>query len=179
MATDWEANRTYSPDDGVASNPKMRRIFEEDQKDRMPGPKIDWSVVNKADAQRHQATLQLLNDGALHSGEDFNWAAFIFQHGSTPGDYLLAHTLAVIAVEKGYRDAMWISTATLDRYLQSINQPQIYGTQFRTPAGVPTTQEPYDRTLVSDAIRLQLGVPPQAAQEVQRKQYDSQHPDIK
>jgi hypothetical protein len=174
VSTDWDANRTYSPDDDVASNPEMRQIFEEDQKVRQPGTKIDWTVVNKTDAEHRQATLKLLNDGALHSGEDFNWAAFVFQHGSAPDDYLLAHTLAMIAVEKGYSDALWISAATLDRYLQSIKQPQIYGTQYQTPTGAPTTQEPYNRTLIPDAVRLQLGVPERSAQEAQRKQYDTQ-----
>jgi hypothetical protein len=174
VSTDWEANRTYSPDDDVASNPKMRQIFEEDQRVRQPGKKIDWAAANKTDAEHRQATLKLLNDGALHSGEDFNWAAFVFQHGSAPEDYLLAHTLAMIALEKGYGDALWISTATLDRYLQSIKQPQIYGTQYQTPTGAPTTQEPYNRTLISDAVRLLLGVPTQSAQEAQRKQYDAQ-----
>jgi hypothetical protein len=83
-------------------------------------------------------------------------------------------SLAMIAVAKGYRDALWISTATLDRYLQSIEHSQIYGTQYRTPTGVPATQEPYNRTLISDALRLQFGVPSQSAQEAQRRQYDAQ-----
>ena len=102
------------------------------------------------------------------------WAANVFQHGDSPNDYLLAHTLAMVAVRKGRNDALWIATATLDRYLQSIKQSQIYGTQFLTPGDKPTTQEPYDRTLISDALRRQLGVPQLSAQEEQRKQYDAE-----
>ena len=166
----WDPNKTYSPDDAAPSNAEMKRIFEEDQKVRQPGSKIDWSFVNKSDAERRQATLKLLSAGALHTGEDFTWAAFLFQHGSTPNDYLLAHTLAMIAVKKGYGDALWIATATLDRYLQSIKQPQIYGTQFLTPRDLPTTQDPYDRTLISDSLRRQLGVPSLSAQQEQTKQ---------
>ncbi len=162
------------PDDGVPSNPEMKRIFDEDQRVRQPGVNIDWPTVNQSDAERREATTKLLNEGALHSGEDFTWAAFVFQHGSTSSDYLLAHTLALIAVKKGYRDALWIATATLDRYLQSIHQPQIYGTQFLTPQRQPATQEPYDRSLISDTIRRLLGVPIQSAQEEQRKKYDTQ-----
>jgi hypothetical protein len=62
----------------------------------------------------------------------------------------------------------------MDRYLNSIHLPQIYGTQFSIQPHEPTTQEPYNRVLVSDALRRFLGVPSQAAQEEQRKQYESE-----
>jgi hypothetical protein len=54
------------------------------------------------------------------------------------------------------------------------HQPQIYGTQFFTPQNGPVTQEPYNRNLVSDALRRQLGVPSQAVQDEQRKQYEKE-----
>lgn len=60
---------------------------------------------------------------------------------------------------KGDAGAVWIAAATLDRYLQSVGKPQIYGTQFLTPAGKPPTQDPYDRALIGDALRHDLGVP--------------------
>ncbi len=116
--------------------------------------------------------MKLLSEGALHTSDDFIDAAFIFQHGDTPDDYLLAHTLDMVAVAKGNSGALWIGTATLDRYLQSIGQKQIYGTQFKTLQGTPVTQEPYNKTLISDALRKQLGVPSLQAQEKQREQYD-------
>lgn len=172
VSTDWEVNKSYSPDDDVPSNAEMKRIFDEDQKVRQPGFKIDWSVVSRSDAERREQTRKLLSEGALHTGQDFEWAAFVFQHGSTPDDYLLAHTLAIVALKKGEQDGAWIAAATLDRYLQSIKQPQIYGTQFLTPQGKPTTQDPYNRTLVSDPLRKQFGVPSVEEQQGQRKQYD-------
>lgn len=126
----------------------------------------------RRDEERRARTLALLNSGKLRSGDDFWRAAFVFQHGSEPNSYLLAHTLAVIATARGRRDATWIAAATLDRYLQNIGQKQIYGTQFTTRPGQPTTQEPYDRTLVSDALRAALGVPPLEAQETQRSDFE-------
>ena len=174
VATDWDQAKTYSPDDGAISNPEMKRIFDEDQRVRQPGFKTDWASVNKSDAVRREATRKLLKEDALHTGEDFTWAAFVFQHGSAPSDFLLAHTLAMIAVKKGYANAIWIAAATLDRYLQSMHQSQIYGTQFLTPEGRMTTQQPYDRSLVSDTVRRRLGVPIQSEQDEQRKQYDRQ-----
>ena len=175
VATDWDSARTYYLDDNDVSSSEMQRISEGDQKDRQAGiGKIDWSVVDKADAARREATAKLLADGKLHTGEDFERAAFVFQHGDTPSDYLLAHTLAMVAVARGKSSALWIAAATLDRYLHSIHQPQIYGTQFFTPPHQPTTQEPYDRALVPDALRRSLDVPSQAMQEEQRKHYDEE-----
>lgn len=174
VSEDWHSGQTYSPDDDAAFNPEMKRIFDEDQSDRRSGPNIDWSTVSKADAARRAATMKLLNAGVLRSGEDFEWAANVFQHGSDPDDFLLAHTLAIVAIRKGYADGTWIAAATLDRYLQSIKQPQIYGTQFSNPDNKPTTQEPYNRTLVSDRLRRLLEVPDLAAQQIQSQKYDSQ-----
>jgi len=173
VATDWNSARSYFLDDSNVSNAEMEQIFAADQKEREAGiEKIDWAVVGKADAARRQSTRQLLADGKLHTGEDFERAAFVFQHGSAPDDYLPAHTLAMVAVSRGQSSALWIAAATLDRYLNSIHQPQIYGTQFHFEPGKPTTQEPYNRGLIPDALRRELGVPSHAAQEEQRKQYE-------
>jgi hypothetical protein len=160
--------------DPVPTNVEMTAIFDADQADRAAGAAIDWSAVGPRDQARQARTLALLNAGALHSGDDYWHAAFVFQHGAQPNDYLLAHTLAVIAAARGRPDAAWIAAATLDRYLQNIGRPQIYGTQFRSRPGQPTNQEPYDRTLVSDALREALGVPPQAAQERRREEIEAE-----
>lgn len=86
-------------------------------------------------------------------------------------DYLLAHTLASLAVSRGDASATWIMTAALARYLHAIGQPQIYGTQFKWPAA---TQEPFDRELISDALRRELGVPSLAAQVEQQRDFAKQ-----
>ena len=72
----------------------------------------------------------LLEKRELRAGDDFRLAALVFQHGSEPRDYLFAHTLALVALAKGDRSASWIASASLDRYLQSIGRPQIFGTGF-------------------------------------------------
>lgn len=174
VASDWDQTKVYSPDDGMPSNTEMKTIFEEDQQVRKPGVKIDWSSVARSDAERRRRVLGLLNRGQLHTGEDFARAAFVFQHGVTSDDFLLAHTLALVALKKGDESAVWIATATLDRYLQSVQQPQIYGTQFVMPKNQPTIQGVYNRTLIPNALRRELGVPAQSAQEEQRKRYDLQ-----
>lgn len=172
VATDWDQDKVYlTVPEVTTDNPEMAKIFEEDQKPRqdvMTGKTApDWAAIEKGDQARRTQTHALLDAGALHTGHDFQRAAFIFQHGDGPNDYLLAHTLASIAMSKGDADAIWIGAATLDRYLQSIGRPQIYGTQTLTPEKKPPTQEPYDRTLISDDLRRELGVPSTASQQKQ------------
>jgi len=77
----------------------------------------------------------------------------------------------VTAVAKGNSKASWIAAATLDRYLQRIGQPQIYGTQFLHNAGKPWTQEPYKRSLLPDALREATGVPSLAKQQEQLREW--------
>lgn len=174
VATDWEPNRLYvAGADSDVPNAEMKAIFAEDQRARTMG-NIDWKVVGKTDEERRAETRKLLANGALHTGKDFEEAAFVYQHGSTPQDYLLAHTLAMVAVSKGDPTAIWIAAATLDRYLEKINQKQIFGTQYSMDAQHHWTQEPYDRELISDALRRQLGVPSQAIQAKQLKVYQIQ-----
>ena len=168
----WDASRTYNLRPIVRpTNPEMTSIFDADQADRQTA-NIDWSVVGPADDKRRTRTGELLRSGALQSGDDFYHAAFVFQHGSSPDDFLMAHLLAMIAVARGKSDAIWIASATLDRYLQTIGKPQVLGTQFELPKNAPVTQEPYDRTLISDAMRKALHVPSLPEQEVQRRQYE-------
>lgn len=156
----------------LTDNAEMAQIYEADQAVRANIPKdvtpAYFQKMIAEDKARKARTEALLKAGALHTGQDYERAAFIFQHGDKPGDYLLAHTLAMVAMTKGNHAASWIAAATLDRYLMTIEQPQIYGTQYKSPAAGTVTQDPYDRTLISDALRTELGVPVQADQEKKR-----------
>jgi hypothetical protein len=165
--TQWAGDRTYRITDNRPSNAAMTAIFDADQADRHTTP-IDWTIVSEADAARRSEVDKLLASGQLHTGADYVHAAFIFQHGDTPRDYLLAHTLAMIAATKREPNAVWIASATLDRYLQSIGQPQIFGTQFKHPKDGAVTQDPFDRSLISDALRAELHVDTLAEQEARR-----------
>jgi hypothetical protein len=178
VATDWDPQRTYPlQTEPVTSSAEMKQIYDDDQRARqdfLKMSKAEWEKVSKDDAARREKTHELLMAGKLHSADDYRQAAFVFQHGDTPDDYLLAHTLAMIAVAKGDSSALWIGTATLDRYLQSIKRPQIYGTQFNNGSGRKMTQEPYDRKLIPDLLRDELGVPDLAAQQEQLKAWEAE-----
>jgi hypothetical protein len=173
VATDWEPNRLYTLADSDNPNVEMKVIYDDDQRVRMQ-QKADGKDLSRTDAERREQVRKLLASGALHTGKDYAEAAVVFQHGDSPSDYLLAHTLAMVAVSKGDSTAIWIASATLDRFLQEIGQKQIFGTQYFRGQEHGWTQEPYDRSLISDALRQQLAVPSQALQAEQLKQYQLQ-----
>ena len=144
---------------------EIQRLYDEDQKDRDFGANSTGSPdqrkrMSERDQVRRKRVRQLLDQDALRTGTDYRQAAFIFQHGSTPSDYLLAHCLAMVGVSRGDMESRWIAAATLDRYLRSIKQPQVFGTQyFKEGPSSPYTQEPYDHALFPESIRKAFCVP--------------------
>jgi hypothetical protein len=187
----------------------MRQLYVQDQRDRgvvlsdsggsLPPnstskapEQLDAVTLQKRDGERRQQVRQLMSSGGLVTAQDFHDAAFIFQHGQEARDYLLAHILAVEAVVKGDASSKWISAATLDRYLQAIGQPQVFGTQYSDsdfafivqhrddPAAIKAhkhepgmSQQPYDANLMPDALRLSFCVPNRAQQDVNLKEFES------
>jgi hypothetical protein len=166
----------------VATN--VHQIFLADQNDRA-GDQLAVETY-KRDYERRKQVRTLLAAGQIKTAQDFHDAAYVFQHGTTPDDYLLAHILAVEAVVKGDETSKWISAATLDRYLQGIGRGQVFGTQYsdkrlegnraqqeKVPQEKGMTQEPYDRTLVPDALRNSFCVPNLAQQALNLKEFEA------
>jgi len=122
------------------------------------------------DAARHTKAKELLAQGKVETGREYFFVALLFQHSGDPDELMLAHVLAVTAASKGFSHAKWMAAATMDRYLQSVNQPQVFGTQFKMSAG-QWTMEPYSRSAISDALRGQWCVVPLADQETVLKAY--------
>src|SRR5207248_706218 len=114
-----------------ASSTEMQRVFDEDQRDRAmnmarmtPKQRAKWGVeIEARDKARRKQVLEFLSKNQLRTGDDYQEAAFVFQHGATPDDFLLAHTFAIVAVARGSTKSRWIAAATLDRYLQRMKQP--------------------------------------------------------
>lgn len=153
----------------VQDNARLARLFADDQAARTAGASFDWTVTATEDAARREEVRRMLDVDEVRSATDFYHAAFIFQHGDQPDDYLLAHALATTAMELGHDRAAWIAAATLDRYLQSIGQAQIYGTQFQfsPDTAEPPSQGDYNTGLVTDAMRAAARVPPLGEQQRQ------------
>jgi hypothetical protein len=142
------------------SSSEVHRLFLEDQKDREgPIASLDWEKISPRDQSRRQRVHEILAAGGLKTAQDFHDAAYIYQHGEDASDFLFAHILGMMAVQKGDRSSLWISAATLDRYLKSVQQSQVFGTQYNSINNGPYTQDPYNRILIPDALRLAFCVP--------------------
>lgn len=143
---------------------------------------ITYEEYKVREEARRQQVRAMLAKGEVKTGEDFRDASFIFQHSDNADDYLMAHILAVESVIKGDDTSKWIAAATLDRYLQSINKPQVFGTQYPLDPNAPAslraeqakahagrfkgrTQSPFNDKLVPDAVRHDFCVPDLAQQK--------------
>jgi hypothetical protein len=121
--------------------------------------------VPARDAQRADSVREMLAEAKITTGREYYFAAVILNHSTKSSDLLLAHMLVVTSVAKGNTIAKFMAAATLDRYLWSIKQPQIFGTQFQKGSDQRWTMEPYDRTAISDRVRADWCVVPLAEQE--------------
>jgi hypothetical protein len=145
----------------VQDNEELRRMHDEDQRDRsIPDPKgVDWAIVAPRDRARRERVKALFAEGRLITAEDYYHAAMILQHGDIPEEFLLAHEFAVAALVKGNDAAAWLAAATEDRFLTNIGRPQRFGTQFKADGDGPWRLEPVDPTM-TDELRRVMGAPP-------------------
>jgi hypothetical protein len=162
----------------TAAVSRVHQLEIEDQSEN-PGNISATEYYRHGDARRAEVR-KLLEEGKITSGEDFSDAALIFQHGQTPEEFLFAHVLAVEALIRGGSADKWLAAATLDRYLQAVNRPQVFGTQYpgdKSAGNAPKpqvdprvmniqrTQQPYDAKLLPDSVRQDFCVPDASQQE--------------
>ena len=141
----------------------LRGLFEADQGIRQK----DWSNLTQqeiqeivqSDRDRRARVREILERGGLSQPQDYYHAAMVLQHGSEPEDFLLAHILSSTSAVLGHEPGKWLSAAALDRYLQSLGQGQVFGTQYSKPSSdAEWTQEPMS-DIVSDDVRSIFSVP--------------------
>ncbi len=133
-------------------NAELYSLYREDQADR-GGDSIDWELVSERDEQRRTRVDEILEADSLKHSDDYFHAAMVFQHGFTPEHYKKAQNLALKSVEinPANASAKWLSCAAEDRYLHSMDLPQVWGTQYRRDDGYsPWTMEPFDRKAKTD-----------------------------
>ena len=157
-----------APPKPIADSAELETILAADQKDREPGmSEIDWKTVGPRDAERRKRVLQMIESKQVTTAKDFTRAALVFQHGDGSNDILLAHILAMTALGKGDPDARRMAAITLDRYLNRVGQPQVFGTQFNSKNVQDPkawTMDPYDPSLIGDELRALSCVEPVARQ---------------
>jgi hypothetical protein len=163
---DTKSTRIPCPATSAAQkdNLRIKALADEDQADRddSKGP-VDWPKVAARDLARQKEARHLLDVGEIRTDQDYFNTGLLFQHSQRPEDYLLAHVLAMGASVRGNSDARWLFAVTLDRFLNSISRPQIFGTQFETTAWNPEiTQKNLDPNLLSDGLRAGMCIVPLA-----------------
>jgi hypothetical protein len=155
---------TFAAEKSSQDNAELRKLFDEDQVDRMPPSgkllvSVDWEAVSMRDEVRERRVKELIGAGALGSGADYYHAAMILQHAPEPDDYLLAHDLCVVAIGKGEDRAKWLAAASLDRFLTSIGRSQRFGTQYSSRrSSQPPRLNPVDPGM-PDSLRRAFNVP--------------------
>ena len=159
----------------AGANQELAQIYRDDQGDRHGNTdEIDWSIVGQRDIARRKRVRAILAANGAKVAADYYHAAMVFQHGSEPDDYQMAHELAVKAAELDPNDktAKWLAAAAKDRLLMTSDQPQMYGTQFTMMDG--RWQLYRVDPNVTDAERAKWNVPPlaeakQRVEEMNRK----------
>lgn len=142
---------------GVRDNTALMELAQSDQRDRRENnPNTD-----KNDVDRLKEVKKIIKAKSLGTSNDYFNAAIVLQHGQGSEDFMIANELAKKAVQldSSNREAKILIAQSMDRYLRSINQPQIYGTQRRT-LGLSELQylQPIDTAQVSDTERKELGI---------------------
>lgn len=134
-------------------NPEIAQMFKEDQEVRQgefTQEKINQMV--RDDAKRMKRIMVLLKENRLQTAQDFYYAAFLYQHGSSFGEYQTAHELSLCAMVLGHKGGKWIGAASYDRMLRSCGHRQRWATQYGMAAGKPVLQA-YDSTGICDFQR--------------------------
>jgi hypothetical protein len=154
--------------------PLLRELAKEDQAVRCNEPCPESAKkITRTDDDRRKIVLEIIAKAELKGPEDKFDAALVLQHtGMTfcegrlvsysADNYLLAHFLFQSAYDGGYKDALYLIAASMDRYLSMTEGTQKYGTNREF--NQKTEKEelvPIDRK-TTDAERAKYGIPPLA-----------------
>lgn len=121
---------------GQNSNKRLVRSFEKIQKMRLGSRDRDWEdkkFVTRLISLEHKGrrmVLKLLMGHKLRTADDFYRASYLFHHGDTSKQYLIAVSLALIGEKLGDNWCKNLVAVSLDRLLLSIGLSQHFGTQI-------------------------------------------------
>ena len=144
----------------ATANVELYRIVTDDQLARTGDfMKQDIREFAARDAVRLKKVKAIIEAGGLKTSGDYFNAALVAQHGETPEDFQLAHTLTLKAAEldPNNQRARWLAAAAADRELVRVGKPQRFGTQSTIHDGGIYVMNPVDPS-VTDAERAQWNV---------------------
>ncbi|GIK71453.1 MAG: hypothetical protein BroJett021_04410 [Chloroflexota bacterium] len=116
------------PPGDLSANEQIRYMYETDQRDRLA---LRFLQLNQRDQARAQQILELHQQKMIRTPADLYQSAMILQHGTTPDHYELAYLFAKEADEAGFEGAEGLWKAAYDRWMLSIGESQMYGTQSK------------------------------------------------
>jgi tetratricopeptide (TPR) repeat protein len=123
----------------------------------------------KNDSLREARVYELLDSNKVRTSTDFNNAALIFHHGEDSVAYAMAVKLMRKSIELDSTRNKWFLAVMTDRYLLSINKPQIYGTHYKRLDNNIVVKEELDSTKITDTERVKFGVETLAEQREKLK----------
>lgn len=134
FALDLPETCSDRPDLQKIRSKELAELLKKDQDDRahIEGKVTIEEVMalRQKDLTRRKRVSEIIAEGCLSSAADHTAAAMIFQHGDVTDHYYLAYVLAHRAVALGdYKQRSLIAMA-VDRYLVSLGQKQLFGTQY-------------------------------------------------
>ena len=97
--------------------------------------KIDRNKMKKQDLAHRKRVGELFGEGCLKSAADYLAAALIYQHGDVPDHYYQTYIWATRAIKLGINEAevksaKLMAALSIDRYLVSLGDKQLFGSQF-------------------------------------------------
>jgi len=103
--------------------------------------KIDVNKMQKEDLATRKRVGEIFAEGCLTTAKDYLAAALVYQHGDVPDHYYQTYIWATRAAKTGaneaeIKSAKELAALAIDRYLVSLGNKQLFGTQFH-----PTSSE--------------------------------------
>ena len=141
----------------------IKILYETDQAERS-SKNTNWSQMSRNDRKRLRKVKELLIDSNKFTALDYTRAAMIFQHGGKSEEYKTAIQLMERAIELDSSTNQWLFFAATDRYLLSMNKPQIFGTQY-TYSDTGKVTKAIDITFEADSIRNSYNTLPVSIKE--------------
>lgn len=111
---------------------ELAGLVDDDQKDRENWDNLsdqDKMNVSNRDLKRRMRVGEIFGEGCFKLAADYSAASLIYQHGDVPDHYFQAFIWANHAVRLGDLKQKRLVALTLDRYLVSIGNKQLFGSQ--------------------------------------------------
>ncbi len=145
---------------GFNFNPKIKRLFVSDQKDRknLRFDKKNLVALRAKDDARKMALEKILREEKKFTAKNLYMIAMLYQHGANVSDYKKARSFAKRSAGKGFEKAKWLYAAATDRLFVNQGKKQKYGTQYQKKNN-KWILYPVNN-LVTDKEREKYNVPP-------------------